>query len=236
MKYFIFLLVIFYSELYAPPKNSQPKLIIIPKKTIHTFYNAVRANDTQAISEHLQENKSYPLTGLAKTAAKKKHKESLLLLLSAGARPPLYEVAQQGQTNLALITLQHLSNLCEPLTPKAKEHLIKRLSKTGNTKLLHMYFDSKVLSPEDVSHAGIAGATQGSKMYAALVEKRFAHSSETCAICITNFTEKETRTSNLLLKCGHMFHEECRDKWFKKRPTCPLCKKKVRPKKSSCSS
>lgn len=217
-----------------PLKHSQ--LMEQPKHTIHTFYNAVRANDTQSISEHLQEEKPYPLKNLAKTAAKNQHKEALLLLLSGGARPPLYEVAQQGQTDLALITLKHLPNLCEPLTPKAKECLVKRLSKTGNPKLLHMYFNFKVLSPEDVSHAIIAGATQGSKMYAALVEKRFMYGTGTRAICITDFTQEETYIPNLLLKCGHMFHTECSNEWFKKHPTFPLCQKKVRPKKSSCSS
>lgn len=235
MKYSILLSGILFSGLYGANAHltllQQLKLTLKQQPTIATFYDAVRANDTQSIAEHLQSKKPYPLKRLATTAAKYQHKEALFILLAAGAQPPLYETATQGRTDLALLSLKHLSNFTEPLTPLAKERLLKRLSKTGNPKLLHMYFDYGVLKPEDVSHAIVAGATQGSKTYTTLVEKRFMHGTGTCAICITDFTKEETQDPKFLLKCGHMFHKLCSDQWFEKRPTCPLCQKLVRKKK-----
>lgn len=235
MKYFTLLSLILFSGLYAPYHHSKLKSELektaLPKHTIATFYDAVRINNTQSIAEHLQSKKFYSLKGFAQAAAKHQHKESLSLLLSAGARPPLYEVATQGQTDLAFLTLKHFSKILEPLTPKAKERLLKRLCKTGNEKLLHMYFDFNVLSPEDVSHAVVAKAKRESKIYTALIEKRFMYGTGTCAICITDFTQEETHNPGLLLKCGHMFHEPCSKAWFEKRPTCPLCKRLVRTKK-----
>eukprot|EP00958_Prasinococcus_capsulatus_P001985 scaffold179_cov368-Prasinococcus_capsulatus_cf.AAC.25 len=39
-----------------------------------------------------------------------------------------------------------------------------------------------------------------------------------CAIC-----QGETQTP-IMLKCSHIFCEECVSRWLEKEPTCPLCR------------
>ncbi|GFQ03401.1 RING-H2 finger protein atl2 [Phtheirospermum japonicum] len=46
-----------------------------------------------------------------------------------------------------------------------------------------------------------------------------------CAVCISEFEEKEI--VRLLPKCGHSFHIECIDMWFRSHSTCPLCRSPV---------
>ena len=41
-----------------------------------------------------------------------------------------------------------------------------------------------------------------------------------CPICF----DKITRVDKTVLKCNHLFHKECIDKWFKKSHCCPLCR------------
>lgn len=236
MKYFILLSVVLCSGLHGA--DAKPNLMkelgkaLQPRHTIATFYDAVRADDAESIIKHLQGEKPYSLKGLAKEAAKKQHTHALSLLLSAGARPPLYEAATQGRRDVALLTLKYLPNIAEPLTPQEKERLLRRLTKTGNSNIFHMYFYFGVLRPEDVSHAIVEEAKKRqSPVYKDLIDKRFMYGTGTCAICITDFTKEEVRQPELLLKCGHMFHKSCSDAWFKKQPACPLCKKLVRKKK-----
>ena len=44
---------------------------------------------------------------------------------------------------------------------------------------------------------------------------------ENCVICSSNLTIFETP-----LKCGHRFHTECVEEWFKRSKVCPTCKAK----------
>lgn len=46
-----------------------------------------------------------------------------------------------------------------------------------------------------------------------------------CAVCLSEFEEKEI--VRLLPKCGHSFHIECIDMWFRSHSTCPLCRSPV---------
>ena len=41
-----------------------------------------------------------------------------------------------------------------------------------------------------------------------------------CPICFDNIIDIDKS----VLKCNHMFHKECIDKWFKKSHCCPLCR------------
>ena len=53
---------------------------------------------------------------------------------------------------------------------------------------------------------------------------------EKCVICLDNY---ERGTYKRVLKCGHVFHKKCVDRWFCKLSeydkdlTCPICRKKV---------
>lgn len=52
-------------------------------------------------------------------------------------------------------------------------------------------------------------------------------SSSKCAVCLSDFEEGEKIRS---LKCKHMFHKDCLDKWLQiYLATCPLCRTKVLP-------
>lgn len=41
-----------------------------------------------------------------------------------------------------------------------------------------------------------------------------------CPICLDGIIEVDLS----VIKCNHMFHKECIDKWFKKSHRCPLCR------------
>tara|TARA_B100001248_G_C27271345_1_gene403237 strand:- start:148 stop:435 length:288 start_codon:yes stop_codon:yes gene_type:complete len=46
----------------------------------------------------------------------------------------------------------------------------------------------------------------------------------TCSICI------DTKNSNLNFECSNcknLFHKECINQWFKKSPTCPMCRHRI---------
>ncbi|CAH2057632.1 unnamed protein product [Thlaspi arvense] len=50
---------------------------------------------------------------------------------------------------------------------------------------------------------------------------------EDCSVCLSEFEEEEE--GRLLPKCGHAFHVDCIDTWFRSRSTCPLCRAPVQP-------
>jgi len=42
-----------------------------------------------------------------------------------------------------------------------------------------------------------------------------------CSICQEVYKENEYSRK---LKCGHIFHKKCVDRWLKKNPSCPVCR------------
>ena len=42
-----------------------------------------------------------------------------------------------------------------------------------------------------------------------------------CTICQDVYKEREYSRK---LKCGHMFHKKCIDRWLKQNPSCPICR------------
>jgi hypothetical protein len=48
-----------------------------------------------------------------------------------------------------------------------------------------------------------------------------------CAVCLCEFEENEK--GRLLPNCGHSFHVECIDMWFRSHSTCPVCRNGVQP-------
>jgi hypothetical protein len=47
-----------------------------------------------------------------------------------------------------------------------------------------------------------------------------------CTICQTDCTYSQALYK--VVKCGHIFHCECMDKWYKRLPICPNCKTFIR--------
>ncbi|CAN6289508.1 unnamed protein product [Urochloa humidicola] len=43
-----------------------------------------------------------------------------------------------------------------------------------------------------------------------------------CAVCISELRDGDT--GRILPRCGHRFHAECVDRWFRSHVTCPLCR------------
>ncbi|KAF8728620.1 hypothetical protein HU200_017886 [Digitaria exilis] len=43
-----------------------------------------------------------------------------------------------------------------------------------------------------------------------------------CAVCISELRDGDT--ARILPRCGHVFHAECVDRWFRTHVTCPLCR------------
>ncbi|KAL3626545.1 hypothetical protein CASFOL_030094 [Castilleja foliolosa] len=90
-----------------------------------------------------------------------------------------------------------------------------------------MYIDSRLAG-------GIAGVDRGLDRAVLNSLPVFLHSVKPeqspaatleCAVCISEFEEKEI--VRLLPKCGHSFHIECIDMWFRSHSTCPLCRSPV---------
>ncbi|CAH8368461.1 unnamed protein product [Eruca vesicaria subsp. sativa] len=50
---------------------------------------------------------------------------------------------------------------------------------------------------------------------------------EECSVCLSEFEEEDE--GRVLPKCGHVFHVECIDTWFRSRSSCPLCRAPVQP-------
>ena len=52
--------------------------------------------------------------------------------------------------------------------------------------------------------------------------------SETCGICLEEFNKEKdspkTAKNFVILVCGHNFHKNCLEEWFKKKNSCPYCK------------
>lgn len=48
-----------------------------------------------------------------------------------------------------------------------------------------------------------------------------------CAVCLCEFEEDEK--ARLLPNCGHSFHVECIDMWFRSHSTCPVCRSGAKP-------
>ena len=45
-----------------------------------------------------------------------------------------------------------------------------------------------------------------------------------CSICLEKYFDEENLKKVVSLKCNHLFHKECIDKWFKINKNCPMCK------------
>ncbi|CDY25115.1 hypothetical protein HID58_071697 [Brassica napus] len=56
---------------------------------------------------------------------------------------------------------------------------------------------------------------------------------EECSVCLSEFEEEDE--GRVLPKCGHVFHVDCIDTWFRSRSSCPLCRAPVQPEHSSSS-
>jgi len=41
-----------------------------------------------------------------------------------------------------------------------------------------------------------------------------------CPICLDKIKEEDKKT----IKCSHVYHKECIDKWFERAHQCPLCR------------
>ncbi|ESQ43806.1 hypothetical protein EUTSA_v10006175mg [Eutrema salsugineum] len=50
---------------------------------------------------------------------------------------------------------------------------------------------------------------------------------EECSVCLSEFEEEDE--GRVLPKCGHVFHVDCIDTWFRSRSSCPLCRAPVQP-------
>ena len=42
-----------------------------------------------------------------------------------------------------------------------------------------------------------------------------------CIICFSDFNKNDKIK---ILKCGHIYHKECINEWFKKKELCPICR------------
>ncbi|KAL0848662.1 hypothetical protein Bca101_021909 [Brassica carinata] len=57
---------------------------------------------------------------------------------------------------------------------------------------------------------------------------------EDCSVCLSEFEEEDE--GRVLPKCGHVFHVDCIDTWFRSRSSCPLCRAPVQSDESVTES
>ncbi|KAL6593881.1 hypothetical protein ACP70R_048782 [Stipagrostis hirtigluma subsp. patula] len=81
-----------------------------------------------------------------------------------------------------------------------------------------------------VSPAACAAAAADAKLRQQTIAALpvFVHSSAAaveCAVCLAEM--KDGERGRLLPGCGHRFHVECIDRWFRANSTCPICRAAV---------
>jgi hypothetical protein len=57
-----------------------------------------------------------------------------------------------------------------------------------------------------------------------------------CAVCLKAFEQKQTKKRVFVkkLKCGHVFHGSCIDKWLARAHNCPCCREALQLVKDPC--
>lgn len=54
---------------------------------------------------------------------------------------------------------------------------------------------------------------------------------DNCAICLEGIRFAELDTGKIAnIKCKHLFHASCLDKWLKQKSTCPMCRQTIENK------
>ena len=66
----------------------------------------------------------------------------------------------------------------------------------------------------------IANRTTKNKKIKKIFSKSINTPTEMCVICLENYTKNDKCA---MLKCEHVYHEQCLYEWFNERITCPLC-------------
>lgn len=57
--------------------------------------------------------------------------------------------------------------------------------------------------------------------------KRLKMETEPCSICLENLSGSNTRGFPTRMPCSHVFHDRCLLEWFRRKNTCPMCRRVV---------
>ncbi|CAE5957084.1 unnamed protein product [Arabidopsis arenosa] len=57
--------------------------------------------------------------------------------------------------------------------------------------------------------------------------KRLKMETEPCSICLENLSGSNTRGFPTRMSCSHVFHDRCLLEWFRRKNTCPMCRRVV---------
>jgi hypothetical protein len=74
------------------------------------------------------------------------------------------------------------------------------------------------------------------RFYCTMVSMNSVNPENCCAVCLKPFEmESKKRVFVKKLKCGHVFHGSCIDKWLARAQNCPCCRESIIKKvPSSC--
>jgi len=124
-----------------------------------------------------------------------------------------------GGINNELNNLNHIpiqSNLNETNNPNSNQNV-------------QMFFEIEFLmDPENIDEEEISYFNDCNHINEVLGKAIYIKKDDTifqneCSICMDNYKYKQYK--RILPDCNHTFHKKCIDSWFKKKSSCPVCRK-----------
>ena len=88
---------------------------------------------------------------------------------------------------------------------------------------IEFVMDPQNLDEEEISHFNNCNHINEVLGKAIYIKKDDLILQSECSICMDNYKYKQYK--RILPDCKHTFHKKCIDNWFKKKSSCPVCRK-----------
>ncbi|XP_018479835.2 uncharacterized protein LOC108850872 [Raphanus sativus] len=129
------------------------------------------------------------------------------------------------------ITPSHICDLLRGQQVNESQHIGEKLANEINRSLTN---DKTLREPVFVSVYVELVKERRLLVLQRLVEEHrvdFKGDKETqCSICIEDLSEKSQQSIIEIPNCLHMFHQNCLSEWLRRKNSCPLCRRSVRPR------